>query len=291
MIPFSSFYRDVKAIAVPEGVGANVLDAFRNYVVNGLIRTQTFIPCLREYNTDFYVKMEAKDFCNTDILQGPAGQIQQLYVFKPSLDCRKYYYKAVSTNFINCWIDEQKCQCDPATPPTTNVYESPYCNYLIDGDVACAAPYSTGTEDDTNFIHCVDRYFGRGPDYKLYLAPRFPCGFVVAVHWVGVKRSYKDSDPVWEDDDIKYAIARFAEAELAGKDRDFISKKQLMMDYDELIRDIAYRCRSEQRTPDDPSCTVDSLLPFVNPLPENNPYSAVTGAQVGDATPSCVYCP
>lgn len=296
MILFSSFYRDIKAIAVPEGLGTNVEPAFRNYVTNGLIRTQTFIPCLRSSNIDFQCQMDARDFCNAAILDGPDGMILQVYVFKPGKDCRKFYYDPVSTNFINCWVEEQKCTlCDATTPPTDYVYNDPYCNYVIPGDVVCDTPYLPAVpEDDRIFRLCTNRYFAVGPDKKIYLAPRFPCGYVVAIHYEGIKRTYRNNDPVWEEDDIKHAVAKFAEAELALKDRDTQSWQALMITYNELMRDINHRCRRERRLPLRRDCggeQVDSLLPFVNPLPQDNVYDANLCLQPGDEVSPYVICP
>lgn len=297
MILFSSFYRDIKAISVPEGLGTNVEPAFRNYVTNGLIRTQTYIPCLRSNSIDFQCQIDAKDFCNAAILDGPDGMIQQVYAFKPGKDCRKYYYEPVSTNFINCWIEEQKCTlCDATVPPANNyVYTDPYCNYVIDGDAVCNTPYLPSVpEDDSTFRLCAKRYFARGPDKKLYLAPRFPCGYVVAIHYEGIKRTYRNTDPVWQEDDIKHAVAKFAEAELALKDRDTQSWQALMITYNEMIRDINHRCRRERRLPLSTDCgseMIDSLLPFVNPLPQNNVYDAELCLQPGDTASPYVVCP
>lgn len=291
MQTFATFLRSVKQIAVPERIGANVETAFRSYVVNGLIRTQTYIPCLKDKNVDFYVKAETKTFCNVDILEGPRGVIEALYVFKPGLDCRKYFYDPVAPGKINCWIDEQRCQCDPVEA-STNVYDSPYCNYVIDGDVACAAPYVDVPEDDTVFTDCSERIYAKGPDNKLYLAPRFPCGHVVAVHWTGIKRTYRDTDAIVDDDDHKNAVSTYAESKLAEKDRDLVSSRELMKTYDELIRDMAHRCRQEMRTGVTGDCAqlAGNLLPFVSPFSTSNPYDE-DGNVAGDTEAPCIYCP
>lgn len=286
MITFASFYKQIKQLAVPEGVGANVLDAFRNYVVTGLIRTQTYIPCLKDKNVDFYVKAETKTFCNVDIINGPRGVIEALYVFKPGKDCAKFFYNPATPARINCWIDEQRCQCDATDPISTAVYDSPYCNYIMDGQAACAAPYMDVPEDDAVFTDCTERIFAKGPDNKLYLAPRFPCGHVVAVHSNGIKRSYRDTDAIVEDDDLKNAVATYAESKLAEKDRDLVSSRELMKSYDEMIRDMAHRCRQEMRTPVKQDCAelAGNLLPFVDPTGQS-------AYQTDDQSNPCVYCP
>lgn len=292
MQTFQQFFRDIKQIAVPERIGANVESAFRNYVVNGLIRTQTYIPCLKDKNVDFFVKAEAKTFCNVDIFNGPRGVIGALYAFKPGLDCRKYFYDPVTPNKINCWIETQRCQCDEATPISTNIYDSPYCNYVIDGAAACAEPYVDTPEDDTVFINCSERIFAKGPDNRLFLAPRFPCGFVIALHWTGIKRTYRDSDAIVDDDDHKSAVSTYAEAKLAEKDRDLVSARELMKTYDELIRDMSHRCRQEMRTGVRRDCAelAGNLLPFINPFDLSNPYDDA-GNVTGDTAAPCSYCP
>lgn len=279
MISFADFFTAVKQVAVPEGVGVNVENAVRDYVVNGLMRTQTFIPCLKNQNVDFFLKASAKEFCGVDIINGPRGIIQGVYAFKPGADCKKYFYDQVHPDQINCWIEKSRCHCPPTTPPSYAIYDSPYCNYLLDADTACAAPYITIPEDDTAFKSaCAERLFAKGPDNKLYLAPRFPCGYVVAVHWEGIKYRYNDYDAVPDDEDLISAVALFTEAHLAQKDRDIVSHRSLMDSYSEMMRDMAHRCRQERMINANRDCaSSDAMSAFVNPLPENNPYYSDLG--------------
>src|ERR1044072_3901910 len=176
MIPFTTFYNNVLDEAVPEGLAENLQATFRTAIVNALIEVQTTVPCYRDFHIDFFTKRDCQEYCDLFIINGPRGTIKQIYAFKPGEDCKKYYYARKGSQFIQCWTAEQKCvRCNPTDPPSTFVYNAPYCNYVIPGQDACDPPYGTTTEDDTwfkcgcNVSDCDhEKYFCVGPEYQLW---------------------------------------------------------------------------------------------------------------------------
>lgn len=261
---------------MPEQLGDNLVTYFRNAVVNGLISVQTYIECQRDFHIDFYGKEHATDFCGADILNGPRGIVTSVFAYLPGTDCRKEFYTRRSTEFVECRIEESRCaRCDATDPPTYSLYTAPYCNVPAFGPYACDSIYVSDPEDDTCF-RASERWFAIGPDYRFYLYPRFPCGYLLGVQWQGIKRVWLDNDGVCDDEDLLMAVSRYAEAELARKDGEFDRMHELMGSaavaplgsYRALLRDMRHRCQQERRIREPKDCTpiIDSLLPLVTPL-------------------------
>lgn len=282
MIPFSEFYSNVQGIAAPEGLGENLVPYFRNAVVNGLISVQTFIPCYRDLHVDFFTQEQTTDFCGCAVVNGPRGIINSVFAYEPGVDCRKLLYTRRTTEFIECWINETRCaQCPPSDPVRLNLYESPYCHVPTNAAYACDSVYVTTPEDD-NCFRRRDRWFAVGPDYRLYLAPRFLCQHRLCIVWEGIKRCWTDTDGVMEDEDLTAAVARYAEAELSKKDGEFARMHEIMGSatiaplgsYRALLRDMRHRCQQERRTPEARDCSpmIDSLVAATS-TPLYLPYS------------------
>lgn len=294
MITFSSFLTAVKTLAHPEGLAENLEPYFRNAVVNGLIDLQTYVPPTRNHHHDFFCQVGMKDFCNAGIFNGPRGIVQSVYAFKPGKDCQKFHYDRVSTNYIDCWIERQRCACGETVPASSSIYDAPYCNYPTAGNVTCGEPYLPAGESEDNdaCFQAEDRWFAVGPDYRMFIAPRLPCGYVLAVHWQGIKRCYGDNDSVLEDEDIKMAVADFSESRGGLKDRDLGSASAMKVSWHDRLRGIAHRFRMETRLQPRHDCSseaIDALLPFINPLVLDNPYD-LSCNKPADSTAPTIDC-
>lgn len=268
--PFSDFYEVVLDMVAPESLAENLETLFRDQIGNALADIQTLIPGTRTFNVSVFTKAEVEEFCSTSVFQGPLGKITQLFAYKPNEDCRKFYYRRVSPAKIDCWAESQRCVQCTFDPAPTNIYDSPYCNYVIGGETACEPPYLTGEEDDCRFrqLNDSDRMFSVGPDYKIYAAPRFPCGYYLLVQWQGIRRKWEDTDLVMVDQQIREAVVNYVEAKIAKKERDFATKEQYERDYAVNLRTIRYRFHDEQ-DPDmerDCSAALERLLPTFSSL-------------------------
>lgn len=257
MIPFSTddydlnpgFVERVNQIVFPDLQPENLILPHRNYIINGLILAQTHIVCLRESNVSFFQKSESQDNCNVSIIHdAPRGRIHGVFAFKPCQGCTRQRYEQRPTAFIMRYVDKWAV-CNCAT-------ENDICNARRDGDEVCAA--QTAEEDDTTFL-CADKNFAYGIKNKLYLAPRFPCGYIVGVHWEGIKRAYNDVDLITDDNDVIDLIAHYLEGEKHLRlDRDMdrwaaIMRKPNLDRRDpggtfwQKLADVAHRCREERR--------------------------------------------
>ena len=268
--PFSEFQEVVKSMVAPESLAENLEPYFRDQIGNALSDIQTLIPWTRGFNVTIYTKADVQEFCATSVIQGPVGKITQMFAYKPGLDCRKYYYRRVSTAKIDCWVEAQRCVQCTFDPPPANIYDSPYCNYVIYGEDACTVPYLTGEEDDCRFksLDDEDRIFAVGPDYKIYAAPRFPCGYYLLVQWQGVRRKWDDGDLVIVDQQVREAVVNRVERKVAMKQRDFGTAEQYSSEYAINLRTIRYRYHDEQDAEMHRDCTaaLERLLPAFSPL-------------------------
>ena len=266
---FSAFRTIVQNLVTPEDLAENLEDWFRDQVGNALADLQTLIPWIRTFNINGYTKTDVEEFCAASILDGPTGKITQLYAYKPGRECKKLYYKRVSTAAMDCWMERQRCVQCAITPPPTNIYDTPYCNYVVLGEDACAPPYLSGEEDDCRFRGLDDdcRIFAVGPDYRVYAAPRFPCGYNLFLQWQGIRRKWQDSDLVPVDQQIREAVVNYVEHKDALKERNSVAMVEYMSEYTMNLRTLKYRYHDEQDSELERDCTaaLEQLMPAFSP--------------------------
>lgn len=267
---FTEFRSIVQRLVAPEDLGEELEPYFRDQVGNAMADIQTIIPWFREFNVDVQTKDCVHEFCAASIFQGPVGKITQVFAFKPGLDCRKFYYKRVSTSEMDCWVERQRCVQCTFEPPPTSIYDSPYCNYVICGETACDVPYLNATEDDCKFKSLDDdsRIFAVGPDYKIYAAPRFPCDYSIMVQWQGIRRKWDDNNLVPVDQQLREAVVNYVEAKIARKERDYAAKETYEKDYALGLRTLKFRYHDEQDTGPKRDCSsaIEQLLSEHSPI-------------------------
>lgn len=283
---FAEFLTTLEPLIAPEDLGEELEAYFREQVGHALCDIQTVIPWTRNFNVEAKTKADVTEFCAASIFDGPVGKVTQLIAYKPGSDCKKFYYRRVSTSEMDCWIERQRCvQCtfDPAPP---NIYDTPYCNYLIGGETACSSPYLTEEEDDCQFksLDPRERIFAVGPDYKIYAGPRFPCGYRLLMQWQGIRRSWEDGSLVPVDQQIREAVTNYVEAKLAKKERDFEAKAQYESDYTLNLRMLRFRYHDEQDTTMQRDCSssVAQLMPEFSPLYGDSVYTSGGGGSSAD---------
>lgn len=289
---YSDFKNAIQLLVAPEDLAENTTTLFNHWVSGALADIQTLLPWFREYNVNFYEKQDVNEFCAASIFQGPVGKITQLFAYKPGTDCQKFYYNKVSQAALDCWIDRQRCTlCNFTTPVSTNIYDSPYCNYVIGGAYGCDVPYLTPPEDDLRFRSLCDseRIFAVGPDYKVYAAPRFPCGYVLALQWQGVRRTWTDTDLVPVDQQLRDAVVDYIEHKQYMKEHQG-DASEFFNSYAISLRMLRYRYQDEQdpEMKRDCSAAIEQLMSGFRPLYETSVYGPfgifVPGGGTGGGT-------
>lgn len=268
---FEDFLTRITDLVAPEGIAENLEDFFREQAATALADLQTLIPWTRSFNVNIYTKAEVEEFCAASVFQGPLGKIVELFAYKPGRDCKKLHYKRVATSKIDCWIETQRCvACPPTDPPQHDIYLSPYCNYIVGGEDACNPPYLTAAEDDCRFLNLSSdaRIFAVGPDYKVYAAPRFPCGYYLLMQWQGIKRKWEDTDLVPVDLQIREAIINRVERNVAKKQLQWDALRAYDLDYTTNLRTLKYRYHDEQdpELARDCSAAIERLMPAFSSL-------------------------
>lgn len=268
--PFSTFYSTVEELVAPEDLGAELTPFFRDQVGNALADIQTVIPWFRTFNVELLDKGGVDEFCNASVFQGPPGKVTQVFAYKPGLDCRKYHYTRTSTAALDCWMERQRCLCPATTPEESVIYTSPYCNYVIAGEAACAAPYLTGEEDDCRFRNLCDddRVFAVGPDFKIYAGPRFPCGYNMLVQWQGIRRKWDNANLVPVDQQLREAVVNYVEHKIALKERQHEEMKEYFQAYSMNLKMLDYRFSDEQDTTPAKDCSagIEQLMSAAHSL-------------------------
>jgi hypothetical protein len=296
--PFDTFRATVQQLVAPEDLAEQLVPFFRDQVGNALADIQTLIEGFRSFNLQFITKDDVSEFCATSIFQGPVGKVTQIFAYKPGKDCRKLYYQRTSVAAMDCWMERQRCVlCNATTPPSHQVYDNPYCNYWLEGDEACGPPYLlTEPEDDCKFrgLDDDDRIFAVGPDYKIYAAPRFPCGYNLLVQWQGVNRKWNGVDMVPVDQQLREAVTNYVEHKIARKEKDHATSDKYFSDYTINLRTIRYRYEDEKNTEAKRDCSagIEQLMAAATPLypsPIYGPAHLPPPAPV--VCPECPECP
>lgn len=274
----------------------NLTFPHKTFIQNALITAQTYVKCLRQNNVNTY------SLDNTLVVNCGVVVIQELdhkrigavYAYKPEKGCTRQHYTQVSVNKIMCWVDKfAGCECTE---------EDDICNSVLDGATICA-DFEEEDESDTDFLCEGTKIFAVGAGGKLYAAPRFPCGYLLSVHWEGIKYTYEDADLITDDPDLLDVVSTYLQAERARTfDRDLqlynellgkgppIGGKNGSAFHTKLIA-MAHRCNEETRIRgractemwDDSAVSSENIGPALDPVPSDRVTSNPAGTGVENA--------
>lgn len=278
-ISYSEFKTQVRAILFPEGEAENLQTTHDAYIQDALIKLQTFVPCLRSNNVNFYDKEDMREWCGLDFLHIPRGVVHAVYAFNPtSRRCRKHYFSPKSVAYVDGWIAQQRCTTCGTTEDNPSL--SPDCDEISDADTYCD---SVDDSENDNCFKSTRKYYSLGPDMKLYLMPRLPCGYKIAVHWEGLKRSFSNNDPIPDDMDLVNAVVKYVMGQRAlFLDHDVPLYEHIMAprtgEFSVAQADMIHRCTKERQVQQRHQSinSFDVLQPFFyDPLPEPDDVFAV----------------
>lgn len=284
-ILFSSFKRDIFELVFPEGMAEHRVPLFRNFVVNALIQLQTYVESYQLVNVGFYDKDQSFDDCGLSVIQACRGQIGAVYAFKPSCRCTRYFYDSASLEKLSCLYENCRCAQSGCTPRSlfslSNYTRDPaYCGYNVEGNEGCRPPYLAMEPEDDCVFKASDKHFAIGPNNKLWLYPRFPCGWLVAVHWRGIKRSYLETDYVLDDEDLKDTVAAYVESQQARRvDKDQATADKVYADYRLKAQDIIFREERDLKPRATRICVEGLDLSDLVQIYPDNPYPVYVGEQ------------
>ena len=139
-------------------------------------------------------------------------------------------------------------------------------------------PYLTATEDDCQFKSLSDeqRMFAVGPDYTIYAAPRFPCGYLLFLQWQGIRRKWSDTAAVPVDQQLREAVVQRVERNVARKEHNWVAAREFDESYTVCMRTLKYRYHDEQ----DPDLQRDCTAALEQAVPAFFPLYAPTDVAV-----------
>lgn len=236
---------------------SNLRFPHRTYIQNALIQAQTYVECLRENNVETYTLTDATVNCGVAIFDLPDhARLGAVYAYKPAKGCTRQHYTQRSVNKVMCFVDQfASCKCSD---------ENDICNAVRSGDAVCDNLAlcddwdADDGEDDRPWL-CEEKIFAVGRGGKLYVAPRIPCGYRLAVHWEGIKYRYADDDLITDDPDLLDLVSTYVQAERARTfDRDMPLWTELIgkgpgrggrgaSAWHEKLAAMGHRCREERR--------------------------------------------
>lgn len=213
------FLERVKQIVFPDLEPENLSTVHNSYIQNALILLQKHVPCLRSNNVNFYDKDDVIISCDTAYFNGPANaRIQAIYAWNPTELCVRYHYAQSVSAAIMCHA-EAWADCHTQDACHQNLSGDDFCDLETDDEA---------TVFEADFKCASDKIFAHTADDVIYIAPRFPCDWALAVHWQGLKRHYENVDLLPDDDDLIDAAALYVQAERALRnDRDMPLHKEL----------------------------------------------------------------
>lgn len=247
---YSAFCAKVRRIAVPAGVGETQKPLFDTLVINALIRAQKYVDCLRKIQVSVFDKDQMFENCGVANFVPPRGKINLIYAFKPDEACLKHIYHPATLAQIHCWSQENNCGWE-TVPPGVGTEE-----YARASDICYDfSQLYPGQEEADDCWKCAPKWMARGRNGEVYLAPRLPCGYLIAVHWEGLKRTWAALDPVPDDEDLADWVAQYVQSEMTLRsDRDIQLSRELKANAAEKFGDIMYWCNEERRLQIDIDC-------------------------------------
>lgn len=286
-ILFSSFKRDIFTLVFPDGMAEHRVPLFRNFVVNGLIQMQTYCESYQDANVSFYDKDQSFDDCGLSVIQACRGQIGAVYAFKPSCRCTRYFYDSASLEKLSCFYEACRCAqsgCSPRSQFSLSDYtrDPAYCGYNVYGNDGCRPPYLAMEPEEDCAFKLSEKNFAIGPQNKLWLWPRFPCGYLIGVHWRGIRRSYLDTDYVLDDEDLKDCVAAYVESENARRvDKDQATADKVYALYRLKAGDIIFREERDLKPRTTRLCIEGLDVSELVQIYPDNPYPTYVGYACG----------
>lgn len=297
LITFSAFRTAINTLVFPDGQAEVRVPLFRNFIVNALIQLQTFCESYQLVNVNFYDKDQSWDDCGLSIVQGCRGRIGAVYAFKPSCRCQRFFYDSASLEKLSCFYEHCRCHqsgtccCGQSAFSAPSLYTANpyYCGDYVDGNTGCRPPYLQAEPEDDCAFRLSEKFFAVGPNQKIWLFPRFPCGYILGVHWRGIRRSYLDNDYVPDDDDLKDAVATYVESEVARRvDKDQATADKLYAAYRIKAGDIIFREEQDLKPRATRICIEGLDMSELVQIYPDNPYPVQVGEScaTGGAAPA-----
>ena len=231
MYTWGQLKTDLRKRLFPQGEAENLVAAHDAKFIDAYIDIQTWAECYQQDNTDVRRQCETYYQCGVTVLDAPRGIIRKVSVIdkvnpETHLEdadsdadwCSEVIYTEIDFQNIRNYIDRSR-RCGRLLPSGA-FFGLPYwgCRPKVpvptDEGLPAALPML-----DLGFHYpqtSTDRNYGRAgigiwakARGRVYIAPWIQSTETVVMEWDGIKRTWKDADPIDEDPLLAVAIEEY----------------------------------------------------------------------------------
>lgn len=234
MLTFGQLKAQLRAIIFPAGEAENLIARHDASFLDAMIDLQRWVECYQRRNTNVYPFCTTLFECGRTIIDdAPRGRIKRLYTIAGDEWCSKIYYLQREYADVENWSRNLLSVTAPTNDPSKPALPQGYRYANKSTDAVC----------------------GRGRDgiwaihrSRIYVTPWIQSNETVVIEWEGIKREWKDEDPVEEGPDFRRAVQNFVLMDVTLQD-DCDDRKALFYkaEYEAAKADLIHECREETR--------------------------------------------
>ena len=249
---FASFKTAVKAIAFPKGEAENLVTVHNAFIAEALLELQRAVPCFQVNHVDVIRQCSTYFYCGMSVFDGVDGEIKRLYVMDERRPCDKVFCTQETRAALECRVKYNACDC----------FDLPYTQYvrndaLVDYPSLPLGFYYPNYGSDSGLGRAAKGWFAL-ENNSIYVFPHIESTESVAVEWKGIKKSWSDSDLVFDDGlDVQRAVRLFLRREVARElDCDREKVRSLDAEFREARKDLIWQCRKKMDSAAQAGCAV-----------------------------------
>jgi len=252
---FAQLRAAVAAVAFPKGEAESLQDVHTAFIQEALLELQRYVTCYRDKHVDKIAPAATWFYCGMSVADAVDGVVRRVYTLDETAPCSKVFYTYTSLEDLEKRAIEGNCVC----------FTPPYGAYLVDGayvdypDLGLGFYYPESTSD-SSMGRSSKGWYALENDY-LYVFPAIQSTEKIVVEWAGIKKTWSDSDDVFESGaDVQRAVRQFVLREVAREiqcDNDRLVK--FTNEFSSTLADLVYQCRQRTHRHDKPPSTTISV--------------------------------
>lgn len=270
MITFGKLKSDARLRLFPSGEADNLVASHDKDFVDAIVDLETCVLCLQHDNTDIFPQCATTYNCGLTVLPCPRGAIKKLSVIdkidpdthlESATAADDYCSEIVYTEVDYCHFQRYRnLSRGGCFAPVGLFFGLPFC-YGRPG--YAPVPTDAGLPAGLPVLPMgfyypqasTDRTYGRAgagvwakDRGNIYVAPWIQSTESIILKWDGIKRTWRDGDPVDDDPLLQKAVEEYVRWQHAKKwDRDDAAAADAMAEYLSSRQTMMKNCRDETR--------------------------------------------